>query len=337
MHGRSVEPKAGRPGPDCHCNAGRVPLARRVLRRPSNTAIAAAIVFAVILWGGNNAGTKYLVSHPVSPWPPLWTGGTRFLCAGLVMEALLRWTRWFGVAHPVDVGLRRRLWWRGGLSLAAYIMAFNWALRFTSASHVALYLGAAPVWALLWEGRPVDARIAGQRYGAALLALTGVLVLLWPALGNSGFHLLGEVLGISSSVLWTNYGRQCRTLTQGLSGAEVSAKTMWRAGLLLTLAGAGEIGVRGWHPTGWQLGVQGYCVLAGGVAAFGIWNMALRRWPTSKVYLFNNLIPLSTMTWAHFTLGEKVTPTFWLAILLIGTGVVLGQTRFRHEPAGGRG
>jgi hypothetical protein len=36
-------------------------------------------------------------------------------------------------------------------------------------------------------------------------------------------------------------------------------------------------------------------------------------------------------------LGEKVTPTFWLAILLIGTGVVLGQTRFRHEPAGGRG
>ena len=71
------------------------------------------------------------------------------------------------------------------------------------------------------------------------------------------------------------------------------------------------------------------------MASFAIWNHALRRWPTSQVLLFNNLIPVSTMTWAHFCLGEPITPTFWFAMTLIVAGVVLGQTNWnRIFPAG---
>ncbi len=44
--------------------------------------------------------------------------------------------------------------------------------------------------------------------------------------------------------------------------------------------------------------------------------------------LFNNLIPLSTMTWAHFWLGEPVTHTFWTAMALIVAGVALGQMKW---------
>jgi drug/metabolite transporter (DMT)-like permease len=291
----------------------------------SNLALAAAIVFGVFLWGGNNAGTKFLVADPAAPWPPIWTGGTRFLCAGLLLLAVLRWTRWLGTNHAPEPGMSRRLWLNGGLSLAVYIIAFNWALRFTSASHVALYLGSAPVWALLWEGRRADAGQAVRRYFAAMLALAGVLILLWPALAQTTFNLPGELLGISCSLLWTNYGHQCRALTREISGAEVSAQTMWRAGALLVPLGAVEVFYRGFHPTPWQFGVQAYCIVAGGVVAFAIWNMALRRWPTSKVYLFNNLVPVSTMTWAHFTLGEEVSKTFWLAMALIVGGVLLGS------------
>ena len=308
-------------------------LIRRVLSSRSNWVIPAAIVFAVVLWGGNNVGTKFLVANSAAPWPPIWTGGTRFLSAGFLLLGLLRWSGWFGEMHPLRSDLRRRLWLRGGLSLAAYIIAFNWALRFTSASHVALYLGAAPVWALLWEGRPADHRVAMRRYGAALLALGGVFTLVWPSLRASSVNLVGELLGISCSVLWTFYGRQSRGLTQALSGLEVTAHTMWRAGAWLLPLGIIEVFLRGFHPTPWQFGVQGYCIIFGGVIAFGIWNVALRYWPTSKVYLFNNLIPLSTMTWAHFTLGEVVTPTFWIAMSLIVAGVVLGQGNWFRQPA----
>ena len=292
----------------------------------SNAALTLSLLFAIFLWGGNNTGTKVIVAI----WPPIWTGSSRFLCAGLILLAILRWTRWLGSKNLIMPEMNRRLWTHGGLSLAIYIVSFNWALRFTSASHVALYLGAAPVWALLWERRLEGNWLTLKRCAAAALALSGVVVLFWPALSLNGGSWLGEVLGLTASVLWTNYGRQCRVIGGHLSGAQVSAHTMWRAGILLLPLALVEVVKSGlpWHPN--VVLVQVYCILAGGVAAFGIWTTALRHWPTSQVLLFNNLIPLSTMSWARVWLHEPITPTFWLAMILIVAGVILGQTNWER-------
>lgn len=294
-----------------------------MLKGKSNASLAAGLVLAVALWGGNNAGTKWLVGS----WPPIWTGGTRFLCAGLLLLAVLRATTWFGNYVVPSPELSRALWLRGGLSLAAYIVAFNFALRYTSASHVALYLGASPVWALLWEAYCERIKIGWARWGAALLALSGVGVLLAPSLAGSVVNLTGELLGLTTSVLWVNYGRQSRLLSATLNGAEVSAHTMWRAGVLLLPLALVEVARHGVPLSAGLLGVQAYCIVAGGVAAFALWNRALGQWPASRVLLFNNLIPVSTMIWAHFCLGEPVTRTFLLALLLIALGVGLGQVK----------
>jgi drug/metabolite transporter (DMT)-like permease len=219
------------------------------------------------------------------------------------------------------------------LSLAVYIVAFNTALRFTSASHVALYLGAAPVWALLWEELPTRSWSSVQRYGAAMLALSGVIVLFLPVLHHAGSGWIGEVLALAASVLWTHFGRQCRALGASLSGAEVSAHTMWRAGVWMTPVAAMELDQ---HGLAWRTDlvlIQLYCIVFGGVVAFAFWNNGLRHWPTSRVLLFNNLIPLSTATWAHFCLGEPMTPTFWIAMALIVGGVALGQAKWQRAIA----
>lgn len=267
-------------------------------------------------------GTKWLVQS----WPPVTVGGIRFLCAGLVMVGLLRWTNWFGGAVAITGEMKRRLWWNTGLSLAIYIVCFNWALRLTSASHVALYLGASPVWALLWEERPEKSWRSLLRYGAAAIALTGVATLFWPALHDAKTNLLGEALGIVGSVLWTVYGREGAALGKVLPGAEVAAQTMWRAGVWLLPLAVGEFAVAPvWHCTGAAVVVQLACILGGGVVAYGFWSNALRVWPASRVLLFNNLLPVSTMIWAFFLLGELVARTFWLAMALIVTGVALGQ------------
>ncbi len=290
--------------------------------RRHNVVLSLSLLFAIFLWGATNTGTKYVVTA----WPPIWTGGSRFCCAGLLMLGLLRWTNLLGAQTPLTAELRSALWWRGGLGLAIYIVIFNSALQFTAASHVALYLGAAPVWALLWEGTTGRTWRTAQKYGAAILALVGVVVLFSPSLKGAHGDWRGEILGFLASVLWTNYGRQCRALGAHLSGAETSAHTMWRAGVLLLPFAAVEVAKGGLVLRPALLGVHAYCIVAGGVIAFAIWNNALRHWPTSQVLLFNNLIPLSTMLWAHFCLGEAMTPTFWLAMALIVTGVILGQT-----------
>ncbi len=287
--------------------------------RPNHMLIASGLLFAVFLWGGNNAGTKYIVAF----WPPVWTGASRFLIAGLLLLLVIRlYEKNRAAAAP---GLKVRLWLRGGLSLAIYITAFNLAVKHTAASHVALYLGASPVWALLWEGWPRRNLDSLRRYGAAILALCGVVVLFWDSLKAAGTGWLGESLGLCASVLWTNYGRQCKQLGTELSPARVTASTMWRAGVLLMPIACFELFARPlqWR---WDIGaIQLYCIIAGGVVSFLIWNSALSHWRTSQVLLFNNLIPLSTTAWAAVCLGEKIGPRFWTSMALVLAGVAIGQ------------
>lgn len=291
--------------------------------------IIPGLLLTVFLWGGNNVGVKFLVRT----WPPVFVGSTRFLCAGMLMFAILRWTNWLGKEEKLSPEVNRRLWLRGGLSLAIYMIVFNVALRFASASHVALYLAASPVWALIWEGSSGATRmVLFKRYFAAFLVLFGVVVLLLPMLKSQGAgSIRGELMGLTASVLWTCYGRQCRTLGSDMSGASVSAHTMWRAGILMLPLAVVEFGLRPvslWEPG--NLLVQLYCIVGGGVLAYALWNNGLRHLKTSEVYLFNNLIPLSTMLWAHFCLAEPVTGTIWISMVLIIAGVIIGQVQWQQ-------
>ena len=296
----------------------------------NHSAIAGSLLLTVFLWGGSNVGTKWLVGD----WPPIWTGGTRFLLAGLLLLAVLRFTRWLGNYQPLTAELRRKLWWRGGLSLAAYAVLFCWSLRLTSVSHVAPYLGASPVWALLLGGRTQKNCGRARCYGAALLALSGVVVLFWPALRTPDFNLTGEMCGLLTSLLWTNFNHQGRMLARHLSGVEVAAHSMWMSGVWLLPLGLCEIARHRPCVDSAHLLIQDGCILLGGVVPYAWWNSALQHWQTSRVMLFSNLIPLSTAAWAHLTMGEPMTPTFFAAMIFIVAGVALGQAdwpkMFKH-------
>ncbi|KAB2659907.1 MAG: DMT family transporter [Verrucomicrobia bacterium] len=292
--------------------------------------IPLTLLVAVILWGSNNAITKYLVAS----WPPLFIGVTRFLIAGVILLGLARYVPWLGSSNALSPSLRRRLWTRGAFNLALYIIAFNVAMAYTTASHVALYLGTAPVWALLWEGRPRWNFKSLKSYGAAILALSGVVFLFWPALKLGGSAWVGEVLGLASSILWTIYGRDCRAFRTELSPAEISGHTFIRGSVILIPLAAWELyhylnshtSAPFFQPR--LLLLQSYCIIASGVIAFILWSNALRHWPVSKVYLFNNLIPISTMLWAFLLIQEPITSTFWPAMGLICGGVLFGQTQW---------
>ncbi len=289
--------------------------------KQNNAAIAGGLLLTVIFWGGNNAGTKWLVGS----WPPVWTGSTRFFFAGFILLAVLRFTNLLGRFQPLARAQYRSLWLRGGLSLAVYIVVFCWAFKLTAASHVALYLGASPIWALLWEERPGRNWASARRYGAALLALSGVLVLFWPALKTGDTNVAGEFLGLLASFLWANYSHQSRRLAAGINGLEVAANSMWMAGVTLLPLGLLEAALRGIKVDAPHLGVQSFCIVFGGVLPYALWNSALRHWQTSRVLLFNNLIPLSTTLWVYLTLGEPITSTFCSAMVLIIAGVIIGQ------------
>lgn len=293
-------------------------------RSNNNAAIAAGLLLVVFLWGGNNAGTKWLVAT----WPPIWTGSTRFLIAGGILLGVLRFTRLLGEFKPIERALWPQLWLRGGLGLAAYIVPFCWALHLTSAAHVALYVGASPIWALLAEERPRRNLTSLRNYSAALLALAGVVVLFWPALQSGKSDLVGEFMGLTASIMWANYNWQSRWLAQKIPGVEVAAHSMWMSGVWLLPLGLIEVARRGLVVDAPHLGVQALCIFFGGVIPYALWNSALRHWRTSQVMLFNNFIPLSTAAWVYFTFGGPITPTFCAAMILVVIGVLIGQVNW---------
>lgn len=171
--------------------------------------MALPLLVAVLLWGTNNVALKQIIGQ----WPPLFTGSTRFMSAGILMLALIHTTRLFGTVTAPNLALRRGLW-RGGLVLSFYVAACNWTLRFLPASQFALHMAASPAWALLLEGRTTEPL---RRWGAVGLTFIGVLIFLLPSF-QSGGEWVGQLLGASTGLLWTLYSRECRRLGLTWSG-----------------------------------------------------------------------------------------------------------------------
>ena len=292
------------------------------IRTPSNAVIAGMLCLTVLLWGANNTGLKFLVRE----WPPFWVISSRIWLVGGILALLLRYTRWLGIEAKIPPGVGRVLWFRAGLSLAAYFTTITYSLKFISAPQMALHLATSPVWGLVFEERPRASWTVVRKYAAACLALGGVVVLLWPKIQAGTFAWKGDLLAQIASMLWTLYGRECRGLSKDFSGAQITCATMWRAAAWLAPATLWELATVPIRFTPPLIGVHAYCTVFGGIVAFVFYAHALRFWPVSQVFLFNNLIPASTMAFSYLLMGEEVSATFWIAVAMVTVAVVAGRS-----------
>ena len=211
---------------------------------------------------------------------------------------------------------------------------FAWACKYTPVSHASLYLAASPIWGLLLEERPRLNQESIGKYFAALLALSGIIVLFWPKLlvSETGDNKwIGDLIAFAASWSWTIYSRESRRLSVRISGMTYTAHTAWRASLLMVPFVAWEFTRELPRLESNLIGWQFFSIFAGTIVGLGIWNNALRYWPTSRALLFNNLIPIFTMLWAWSCLNEPMTSTFWLAMGLVITGVVIGLAPWRKK------
>jgi drug/metabolite transporter (DMT)-like permease len=289
--------------------------------RKSNQ-IVGGLIAATFLWGGNNVATKHLVDH----WPPIWTSCTRFLISGLLLLTLARYTPWFGTFQPVTPELKKALWWKGSLSFTIYILSFIWALHFSTAANMGLLFATSPVWALLWEIRQVKRPELIKRLAAATLTLLGVAILFQSSAQNGETSWLGNGLGLLAAILWTLYSRVCRSFGHQLSSAQINGHNFVRTFVwLLPFAIYDHFNAN--IPMKASLwATQIYSIIGAGVFAFAFWTNALRHWPTSRVMLFINLIPLTTVLCGRFFLNEIVGKYFWWSMMLVMAGVFLGLT-----------
>src|SRR6266581_736677 len=171
----------------------------------------------IVLWALNFTVTKYALTHG---FRPLAYSTVRYGAATVLFT-------WFTYGKERSFQVRRRDFWLIVLAAALGIwlnqLSYVYALEFSSASTIALILGATPIFTALIAFAIGLERLHGRFWVAAAVSFAGVALI---ALGKSGGvsgSIKGDVLGIATAATWAAYTVAIAPLMRSYSPYRISA------------------------------------------------------------------------------------------------------------------
>jgi drug/metabolite transporter (DMT)-like permease len=292
------------------------------MRRPLNVELM--LLATVVLWALNLTVTRYILTHGFEPlaYATVRYGVATlvFLGIALVAERSLRLQR--GDLGPV--GLASLCLWLNQLS-------FVYALEKTSASTVALILGATPIFAALIGIAFGLERLPRRFWFAAAISFAGVgLVAAGSPAGFSG-DLRGNLLGIATAATWAGYSVAIAPLMERYTASQISAVVLALGWVLIVLVGFPQAAEQD-YGLGWKVWLLlAFATLGPLVLTNVLWFRSLRTIGASRATLAANLQPFVAAVFALVLLSERMTVLQILGGILIGGGIL--TARRRRAPA----
>jgi len=265
-----------------------------------------------VVWGSTYLAIKYALIS----FPPFLQMGSRFLFAGLVLAA---WMRWRGAAWPSMVQ------WRNALVVGALMLGGGMG----GTAHAEVTIGSGLVVAfiavvplliallnLIWGIKPTRMEAAGIALG-----LIGVLMLTQ----GSGFQSSPAGLAaISIACICWSMGSVLSQRSLPLApGAMGFASEMICGGVVLLVLSAisGEQFV--WPPQTEAVAAWLYLVVFGSLIAFNAYMVLLARAPAALASSYTFVNPVIAMLLGVWVANETVTRFEWYAVAVILAGVLL--------------
>lgn len=278
--------------------------------RPTATAwqVAAALTAVYLIWGSTYLAIRFALE---GGFPPFLLGGARFLLAGSVMYAVLRWR---GVVAPTAAQ------WRNTALMGVLLLLLgngmvNVAEQTVSSGMAAVAVASAPLWmamfALVRGERPSRLEWVGLAIG-----FVGVIGL------NAGSSLratpLGMIALLVATVSWS-FGSIWSRGRDLPSPFMTAAAQMLCGGLAMLLLGV-TLGERlPPQPSAKALGAFVYLVILGSIIGF-----------SAYVWLLRNVRPALAGSYAYVNpaiavlLGALMAHERFSGVELAGMGVILG-------------
>lgn len=187
----------------------------------------AAFAAIYVIWGSTYLAIKFAIASI----PPFLMLSLRFMPAGLLLYAFLRWR---GVPAPT------RAEWAaaagvGTLMLAGGTGAVAWAEKSIHSGLAALLVAAVPMWMVLFDWLGPAKRKPTRRvlFGLAI-GFTGVALIVGPAWEGAGMAGLGAVLAVMfGTICWAIGSVYSRYVSLPKSAFMASAAEMIAAGIAL--------------------------------------------------------------------------------------------------------
>jgi len=291
------------------------------VRRPTADLMLLA---TVSLWALNFTVSKYILDHG---FQPLAYSAVRYACAALIFAGItLAWEGSLRVGRGdlpfmgVSTGV-----------LFANQLAFVYALRFTTASTVALVFGTLPIFtALIARGSGVE-RHSLRFWLAACLSFAGVALVAVGSGGNLSADLKGDGLALLGVATWAAYSVAIGPLMRRYSPYRLSAVFLLAVTVALLAAGSGQLARQNFELGGLVWLGFAFAVLGPLVTTNLLWFTAIDRVGPSRASLFANLQPFLAAIVALTVLHEQITMVQVAGGLAIAGGIVLAS-RERTAP-----
>jgi drug/metabolite transporter (DMT)-like permease len=295
------------------------------MRRPTADFM---LLGTVTLWAFNFTVSKYILDEGLRP---LAYSAVRYGCAALIFVAIT--LVWEG---SLRIG-------RGQLPLIAVCTAllfanqlsFVYALKFTTATTVALLFGTLPIFtAILARGSGVE-RLSFRFWVAALVSFAGVALVALGSGGSLSANLKGDALAVSGAITWAGYSVAIAPLMRAYSPFRLSAIFLTAVAVPLALVGSKQLAAQSFDFGALVWLGFAFAVVGPLVTTNFLWFTAIDRVGPSRASLFANLQPFLAAIIALLLLSEKITTLEVAGGLAIGAGIVLAPRRApAPEPPG---
>jgi len=219
-----------------------------------------------------------------------------------------------------------------GIAFAADIGLFFTAVKHTTVANATMISALQPALVLFVAGPLLGERVRASDVGWTLVALLGVVVVVFGSATTPSWSLYGDLLAVLCLFAWTAYfvfGKQAR--------AHLDAVEFVTAMSVVAFAAIAVVAVGSGHDLSVPDGGTWAVILALGLGTGGIGhfliNWAHGHAPLVLTSLLTLLIPVSAMTGAAIFLGEDVVLAQVIgAVVVLGALAVLVWRRQPEEP-----
>jgi drug/metabolite transporter (DMT)-like permease len=274
----------------------------------------------VTLWAFNFTVSKYILDEG---FKPLAYSSVRYACAAAIFVAItLAWERSLRVGRGVLplVLLCTAL-------LFANQLSFVYALKFTTATTVALLFGTLPIFtAILARGSGVE-RLSVRFWVAALLSFAGVALVALGSGGSLSANLKGDGLAVAGSITWAGYSVAIAPLMRQYSPFRLSALFLAAVTVPLGLVGSRQLADQSFHFGALVWLGFAFAVVGPLVTTNFLWFTAIDRVGPSRASLFANLQPFFAVLFALLLLSEHLNRYEVAGGVAIAIGIVLERAR----------
>ncbi len=280
------------------------------------------LLFVAAVWGINFSVVKYALGD----FHPLSFTVVRFALASLFLFAVLR-------LRGRDLRIERRdrlaMIKLGFLGITLYNIFFMVGLKYTTASHSALFISMSPLMGAVIEVASRREPLRGGLVLGLVLATFGVTMIIRNH-GTIGFDrsmLLGDVLTLCATLLWALYTIAARPLLERYSAVTVTAWSIAAGTVLLVPFSIRDLMAQSWSdPSSSAWGALGFAAFIAAGVAYSLWYEGVKRIGVTRTMVYHYLMPFVAVIFAALFLHEAIGLPQIIGGIAILSGVALVQS-----------